>query len=225
MGPSQLNILVGWAAILSAVATLLTLITGYLFFSTGGMFGPVSDPASAFRMLLMLPIAGALYLLTSQATAALALVATAIGVAGMLITAVLQALLVFRAIEYEQTLAAPRVSGSSWPIFSPGRPGPCRAVWPSPAWSPALDTSFSSSAFVWAAGDILFFVEAPVLRRLGTWSGVRRWGLFSCQAGSPSRDAAGEARTWRRRADIEATLSGAYLRCRWAEQGRIFCDS
>lgn len=113
MEPSQLNLLFGWAAILSAVATLLTLITGYLFFSTGGMFGPVNDPASVFQMLLMLPVAAALYLLTRQGAAALALLATAIGVAGMLTAAVLQVLLVFRAIDYEQALVAILSAGSA----------------------------------------------------------------------------------------------------------------
>ena len=113
MDPSQLNLLFGWAAILSAVATLLTLITGILFFSAGGLFGPINDAASVIQMLLMLPVAAALYLLTRHDATALALLAAAIGVAGMLIAAVLQALLVFRVVEYEQTTAATLFAGGA----------------------------------------------------------------------------------------------------------------
>jgi hypothetical protein len=113
MDPSQLNLLFGWAAILSAVATLLTLITGILFLSAGGLFGPINDAASVIQMLVMLPVAAALYLLTRHDVSALALLAAAIGVAGMLIAAVLQALLVFRVVEYEQTAAVTLSAGGA----------------------------------------------------------------------------------------------------------------
>jgi hypothetical protein len=113
MDPSQLNLLFGWAAILSAVATLLTLITGILFLSAGGLFGPINDAASVSQMLVMLPVAAALYLLTRHDVSALALLAAAIGVAGMLIAAVLQALLVFRVVEYEQTAAVTLSAGGA----------------------------------------------------------------------------------------------------------------
>jgi hypothetical protein len=117
MDPAQLDLLFGWSAILSAVATLLTLITGILFFSAGGIFGPINDAASVIQMLLMLPVVVALYLLTRQDAGALTLLAAAIGVAGMLIAAVLQALLVFRAVEYEQTSAATLSAGGAVGIW------------------------------------------------------------------------------------------------------------
>jgi hypothetical protein len=117
MDPSQLNLLFGWAAILSAVATLLTLITGILFLSGGGLFGPINDAASVSQMLVMLPVAAALYLLTRHDVSALALLAAAIGVAGMLIAAVLQALLVFRVVEYEQTAAVTLSAGGAVGIW------------------------------------------------------------------------------------------------------------
>jgi hypothetical protein len=117
MDPSQLDVLFGWAAILSAAATLLTLITGILFFSAGGLFGPINDAVSVIQMLLMLPIAAALYLLTRHDATALALLAAAIGIAGMLIAAVLQALLVLRIVEYEQTAAATLSAGGAVGIW------------------------------------------------------------------------------------------------------------
>jgi hypothetical protein len=117
MDPAQLDLLFGWAAILSAVATLLTLITGILFFSAGDLFGPINDAASVIQMLLMLPVAAALHLLTRHDALTLALLAAAIGVAGMLVAAVLQALLVFRAVEYEQTAAATLSAGGAVGIW------------------------------------------------------------------------------------------------------------
>jgi len=111
MCPTQFNLLFGWTAYLSVVATLVTLVTGILFFTLDGPFGTINDAASVFQLLFMSPIAAALFLLTRPHAAGLALLATAIGIVGMLVAAVLQTLLVFGAVEYEQTIAAVLTAG------------------------------------------------------------------------------------------------------------------
>ena len=64
-------------------------------------------------MLLMVPVAVALFLLTRPGAAGLALLALAIGVIGMLVAAALQALLVFGAVEFEQTCEAVLAAGGT----------------------------------------------------------------------------------------------------------------
>jgi hypothetical protein len=106
MDPSQLNLLFGWSAILSAVATIVTLVTGILFFSLGGVYGKINDAASVVQMFLMVPVAAALFFLTRIGAPGLAMIVVAIGVVGLLAAAVLQALLVVGAVDYEETIAA-----------------------------------------------------------------------------------------------------------------------
>ena len=64
-------------------------------------------------MLFMVPVAPALFLLTRPSAIRLALVAAVIGVTGMLIAAVLQALLVFGAVRFEQRIAAVLAAGGA----------------------------------------------------------------------------------------------------------------
>jgi len=113
MSPTQLGLLFGWAALLSAVATVATLFTAVLFFTFGGAFGKINDAVSVLQMLLMLPVAIALFLLRPPDATGLALLAVAIGGVGMVITAVLQALLVFGFVEYEQTITAVLSAGGA----------------------------------------------------------------------------------------------------------------
>jgi hypothetical protein len=110
---TQFDLFLGWAAYLSAVATFITLVTGILFFTLGEPFGKINDTASVFQMLFMLPIAAALFLLTRLNVTGLALLATAIGIIGMLIAATLQTLLVFGAVDYEQTITAVLTAGGA----------------------------------------------------------------------------------------------------------------
>ena len=106
MDLAQLNPFFGWAAYLSAAATMATAITGVLFFTQGERFGKINDAASVVQMLFTLPVAVGLYPLIRQDGDGLALLATGIGVSGMLVAAVLQALLVISVVKYEQTVAA-----------------------------------------------------------------------------------------------------------------------
>ena len=111
MGSALLSSLLGWAAFLSAAATIGTAITGILFFVLGGRFGPINDAVSVLQMLVMLPVAAGLYLVIRRSDPGLALVATVPGVLGMLVAALLQALLVVRVVQYEQTIGAVLAAG------------------------------------------------------------------------------------------------------------------
>jgi hypothetical protein len=113
MDLAQFNPLFGWVAYLSAAATVATAITGVLFFTLGERFGRLNDAVSVLQMLLMLPVSIGLYLLTRDNRAVLSLLATGIGVLGMLAAAVLQALLVLSTVRYEQTIAAVLAAGGA----------------------------------------------------------------------------------------------------------------
>ena len=108
---SQLLSLVAWAAYLSAGATILTFITGILFFTVGKPFGTINDAASVFQMLFMVPVAVALYQILRPIATIPSVLAVTFGVTGMSDAAVLQALLVFRVVEYEQTIREVLIGG------------------------------------------------------------------------------------------------------------------
>ena len=105
MDTPSLNLLFGWAAVLSAVATVATAVTAILFFSVAERFGPINDAVSVVQVLLMLPVAWGLYHVTRPGAPTLALLAAAIGGIAMLVTALLQTLLVAGAVTFEQTIA------------------------------------------------------------------------------------------------------------------------
>lgn len=113
MGFAHLDLLFGWTLYLSAVATIATAITAILFFTLGERFGKLNDAISVLQMILMLPASAGLFLLIRHGGAELALLATVIGVIGMLAAAVLQALLVFNVVRYEQTITAVLTAGGA----------------------------------------------------------------------------------------------------------------
>jgi hypothetical protein len=113
MGFAHLDLLFGWTLYLSAVATIATAITAILFFTLGERFGKLNDAVSVLQMLLMLPVSAGLFLLIRHGGAELALLATVVGATGMLIAAVLQALLVINVVRYEQTIAAVLTAGGA----------------------------------------------------------------------------------------------------------------
>jgi hypothetical protein len=101
MEATQLDLVFGWVALLSAVATIGTLITGILFFAVNERFGKINDIVSVFQVVLMLPVAVATYLLARPGNGGLALLALAVGSMGMIIVAALQALLVVGRVSFE----------------------------------------------------------------------------------------------------------------------------
>jgi hypothetical protein len=105
--------IIGWAAYLSAAATLVTFVTGILFFTVGQPFGTIQDAASALQVLLMLPIALVLHVSFRARAPALSLLAMVVGIAGMLVAGVLQALLVFRVVQFESTIRTTLTAGGA----------------------------------------------------------------------------------------------------------------
>jgi len=110
--PAQLDLVFGWSAVLSAVATLGTAVTSILFFAVDQAYGKVNDAFSVLQAVLMLPMAVALYLLTGPDRGWLALLALVVGCVAMLVVAVLQALLVAGRVGFEQTIAQVLAAGA-----------------------------------------------------------------------------------------------------------------
>jgi len=110
---TPLDLIFGWAALLSAVATLGTWITGILFFAVNQAFGKVNDIFSVFQVVLMLPVAVAIYLLTRPGHGWLALLGLAVGCIGMIVVAVLQTLLVVGRVGFQQTIAQVLAAGAA----------------------------------------------------------------------------------------------------------------
>ena len=94
----------GWFAYLSAAATILTFITGILFFSKGEPFGKINDISSVFQVLFMIPVAVLMLRTGPAGDSGLVLIATIIGISGMILTAVGQSLLVFGRIDFQGSL-------------------------------------------------------------------------------------------------------------------------
>jgi len=111
---------VAWCAYVSAAATLVTFVTGVLFFTVGQPFGTIQDAASALQVLLMLPIAWLLHRRIGSSAIVWSWLALIVGVLGMLVAGVLQALLVVRRVEYEQTIGAALSAGGAIGIWLVG---------------------------------------------------------------------------------------------------------
>ena len=94
----------GWCAYLSAAATVLTFLTGILFFTVGEPFGKINDTFSVFQLLLMIPLAVMFVQLPATSHLLPALIATVLGIGGMLLLAVGQSLLVIGHIDFEGSL-------------------------------------------------------------------------------------------------------------------------
>lgn len=94
----------GWSAYLSAFFTVLTFLTAMLFFARGQPFGTINDVSSVLQVLLMIPLALALYSLVPASMRMAGLLAVVLGVLGMLVSALGQSLLVFRRISFETSL-------------------------------------------------------------------------------------------------------------------------
>ncbi len=121
MAATPLDLAFGWAALLSAVATIGTFATAILFFAVDPAFGRVNDTVSVIQAVLMLPVAAATLLLTYPIDGGLALLSLVVGGTGMIAVAVLQALLVAGLVRFEQTIGAVLSAGAAmglWLILS-----------------------------------------------------------------------------------------------------------
>ncbi|MBE7436587.1 MAG: hypothetical protein HS100_21910 [Anaerolineales bacterium] len=94
MSNRNLFLLVGWSAIVSAIATIIGAVTLVIFFSVGDPYGKINDVCSVVIGLTAILILFALYQIHRASAPTASLIAFLIGAAAMLIGAALQALLV-----------------------------------------------------------------------------------------------------------------------------------
>jgi len=101
----------GWAAFFSGTAAILGLVSLILFFSLEStpnsaqsphFWGPISDIAPILQMVSLLVVAFVIYRMQHSSTPGLSMMCGAIGVIGMLGVALLQFLLIFKVISFEQ---------------------------------------------------------------------------------------------------------------------------
>ena len=104
MEPNPLLQVYGWLAYLSAVATILTFVTGILFFSVGKPFGRINDISSVFQVVFMIVLTVMFFELLPSSTRTLGLLAALFGISGILISAFGQSLLVFGRIDFQGSL-------------------------------------------------------------------------------------------------------------------------
>jgi hypothetical protein len=101
----------GWASYINGIAAILGLVSLLLFFGlesaplTGRGFhiwGPISDICPILQMASLLVVAYAFYRIQRSRAVGLSLIGTTIGMIGMLGVALLQFLLIFKVISFEQ---------------------------------------------------------------------------------------------------------------------------
>jgi hypothetical protein len=106
MGKVKLSSYAGPSALVSAIASIVGLVTLIIFFSLGEPWGTINDMASVVQALSTLPVLLFLYRLHQQEAPILSLAAFVIGAIGMLIAIVFQSLLILRVITFAQTAVA-----------------------------------------------------------------------------------------------------------------------
>jgi hypothetical protein len=94
----------GWAAVVAAVSTVIGAVFLGLFFSRGQPWGTLNDVASIVLMIATMPVALIVARIESGREPTLAVVIAAIGMAGMIVASIAQALLVARIRTYQQLL-------------------------------------------------------------------------------------------------------------------------
>jgi hypothetical protein len=92
------------SAYLAGAAWIASSIALVVFFAGIGIFGPINDALSVFQFLCLIPVALALHRILARHAPALSFGAAAVGIVAMLAVAVLQALLVFGRVGFEQIL-------------------------------------------------------------------------------------------------------------------------
>lgn len=92
-----------WSAFLSAIMTILGLVTLMVFFALGEPWGTLNDITSVILALSILPVLLILHRLHRNAAQTISLVALVIGGIAMLVAAVFQTLLILKVIAFAQT--------------------------------------------------------------------------------------------------------------------------
>jgi len=99
-----LNISVyGWAALLSAAATILTFVSGILFFSGAKWIGKLNDLFSVLTVLLMIPLVFFFNQLLTPPNLLARFVSSAFGLGGILVSAYGQINLLANRISFEES--------------------------------------------------------------------------------------------------------------------------
>lgn len=105
---------VRWPAYLSGIASIVALVSLILFFwlesppasvdvsQSSHFWGPVSDISPIIQMVFLLIVARALYSMQRSSAPRLSIIGLAIGILGMLGVVLLQLLLIFKIIPFEQ---------------------------------------------------------------------------------------------------------------------------
>ena len=93
----------GWSAHLSAAATILTFVTGILFFSGGKSFGKINDLFSVFQVLLMIPLVFFFSQLITPPSFLARFISIAFGLGGILVSAYGQMRLMAKKISFEES--------------------------------------------------------------------------------------------------------------------------
>jgi hypothetical protein len=101
---NRLRRMAGWSAYLSAVFSAVGIVLLLLFFTLGGVFGPLNDISIVFQYLLALPVALALHRVYGRRAPGLSRLALALGMSGMLALVALQLLLVLRVLTFAQQI-------------------------------------------------------------------------------------------------------------------------
>ena len=104
MQSNQLFRYAGWSAYVNVAANIIGFVSLVVFFSVGGIAGPINDSSSVFFALSLILLALVLHILHRSLFPPISLVVTIVGVIAMITTATLQALLVLNVVQYEQTL-------------------------------------------------------------------------------------------------------------------------
>ena len=103
MRASLLLEIVAWAAYLSSTATILTFISGILFFRFGKWLGKANDIFSVFQVLLMIPLVFLFNSLMTPPRYATIIITSLFGLGGMLISAYGQIRLIIGAINFAES--------------------------------------------------------------------------------------------------------------------------
>jgi len=130
--------LTGWSAFISATGTILTFLTGILFFTIGQPFGTIEDIASVIQVAFMIPLAIGLYRLIPSTRKAVSFFGAVVGILGMLIACIGQGLLVLGRIDYPTSMK-----------FFPG--AVAIGIWLLVLWWLARTNGFFPSGLAWAS--------------------------------------------------------------------------
>ena len=112
MSNAKLSRYAGWSAIVSAIMTILGLVTLLIFFAQGEPWGTLNDITSVILALSLLPVLLMLYRLHRREAPTIILCTLIIGVIALLAAVIVQSLLIIKVLTYDQTaILAPSAFG------------------------------------------------------------------------------------------------------------------